>query len=80
MSHFSTFLFSNPSSAEGCARILDFGNTLNVYNYSPSSEEADYLALWADWCAVGADMQSALDKGKAIVEEQQKKKKAGKAT
>lgn len=80
MSHYSDFLFARPSFAEGVARLVDFSGTLNQYNSSPSSQEADELALWADWCAVGEDMQSALEEGKAVVKKQQKKEKAGTAT
>jgi hypothetical protein len=80
MSHYSNFLFARPSFAEGVARLADFGGTLNQYNSSSSGQEADELALWADWCAVGEDMQAAINEGDAVVKKQQKKEKAGAAT
>lgn len=58
----SRFLFARPSTIEGVARILDFGNTLDSYHFSQTSEEADTLALSADWCAVGHDVQTAIQK------------------
>ncbi|MFO0966852.1 MAG: hypothetical protein U0793_14865 [Gemmataceae bacterium] len=62
MSTLSTFLFAEPSFAEGMARAIDLGGTLNEYNRSPSGELADYFALSADWRAVGCDLQVAADK------------------
>lgn len=56
----SNFLFASPSFLEGVARILDFGATLNNYNYSQSDEEADTIALWMDWAMVGNDLRSAM--------------------
>lgn len=56
----STYLFACPSFMEGAARILDFGNTLYQYNYSPTPEDADYVAIDSDWRLVGADVYRAL--------------------
>ena len=53
MGHYSDFLFAQPSFLEGMARTLDIGGTLDVYNTSPSGDEADEAALLADWFAVG---------------------------
>ena len=61
MSTFSTFLFARPSFFEGCARVLDFGNTLQEYNQSATPQEADFRAIVADWSAVGEEIQLALD-------------------
>jgi hypothetical protein len=76
MSELSTFLFARPSFAEGIARLLDFGGTLNEYNYSPTEECADSFALWADNTAVGNDVRSAwldeLVKAKGNVKKLQK--------
>jgi hypothetical protein len=49
MNDLSSFLFARPGFTEGCARILDFGSTLNEYNRSLNGAQADQLALWADW-------------------------------
>jgi hypothetical protein len=57
----SDFLFASPSFVEGIARILDFGNTLNVYNYSESEEKADEIAMRLDWAMVGNDLHKAID-------------------
>jgi hypothetical protein len=55
MGDYSTFLFARPSFAEGMARALDFGGTLQEYNRSITPEQADNIALAADIEAVNAD-------------------------
>ncbi len=57
----SDFLFASPSFLEGVARILDFGNTLNEYNYSESEQKADDIATRLDWAMVGSDLQNAMN-------------------
>jgi hypothetical protein len=57
MDRTSSFLFARPSVWEGVARIIDFGNTLNEYNYSP---KADDIALRIDWLIVGDDLRKAI--------------------
>lgn len=54
------FLYANPSFLEGIARISDFENLLNQYNYSPSAQIADTIAILMDWAVVGNDLQIAL--------------------
>lgn len=54
------FLFDEPSLVNGIARLVDLGNTLDAYNYSNSSMEADCKALKSDWQAVGDDMRKAI--------------------
>ena len=56
----SDFLYAEPSFLEGLARILDFGNTLNQYNESPSGEMADAVALGMDWAVVGNELNNAM--------------------
>jgi hypothetical protein len=56
----SDFLYASPSFLEGVSRIMDFGNTLNEYNYSQSDEEADEKALRMDWAMVGVDLRNAM--------------------
>ncbi len=58
MGSYTDFLYARPSFAEGMARILDFGNTLNEYNRSP---DPDTIALAADWNAVGEDLARAIE-------------------
>jgi hypothetical protein len=58
--NYSTFLFAVPTFSEGVGRLIDVGDTLTEYNYSPSAEGADRLAIAADWLAVGQDIQNAI--------------------
>lgn len=53
------FLFAGPSIWSGAARLLDLGCTFNVYNYSPTDEEADAKAVYSDWLMVGNDIRNA---------------------
>lgn len=62
MSEKSTFLFARPSFAEGMARVVDLGSTMQVYNSSKSEKEADVKALKKDWEAVGEDILGAVKK------------------
>ena len=55
------FLFARPSFVEGVARAFDVGGTLQEYNAAISEEQADALALGADWRMVGADLLRAMD-------------------
>ena len=63
-------LFARPSFLEGLARLLDFGGTLNEYNYSDSPAEADFLAIQSDWEAVGLDMTWAIEEFEETYQEQ----------
>ncbi|WP_268914141.1 hypothetical protein [Lentilactobacillus sp. SPB1-3] len=54
-------LFAMPSFINGAARVLDLGSTMNEYNYSDSTIEADQVALAGDWQAVGKDLWKALE-------------------
>ncbi|TFH06572.1 MAG: hypothetical protein E4H08_10805 [Candidatus Atribacteria bacterium] len=56
MGRYTDILFARPSLIEGAARLVDFSGTLSTYNQSESPQEADYKALWADWCQVGAEL------------------------
>lgn len=53
-------LYAEPSFVEGMARILDIGNTLQIYNVSETEQEADVTALKNDWRAVGDDIQVSI--------------------
>jgi hypothetical protein len=55
----SAFLFPTASAWIGAARLLDFGQSLNRFNYSLSPGEADSQALLSDWLAVGDDINWA---------------------
>lgn len=54
------FLFARPSFLGGVAALVDFGNTLFVYNESVTPEQADYFAVKSDWVAVGNDLRRAI--------------------
>src|SRR5438270_493118 len=56
------YLFTRPSFLEGIARILDFGNILDEYNFSRSGAIADYRAMQADWQAVANDLRYAFQR------------------
>ena len=56
----AAILFARPSALGGVASILDFGDTLTEYNSANSGAQADVVALWSDWLAVGDDMWAAL--------------------
>jgi hypothetical protein len=60
----SLFLGARPSFIEGMSRILDWGGTLNEYNKSLTPEQADFLALSADWRIIGMDVAHAVDNEK----------------
>lgn len=56
----SLILFARPSALFGAASIIDFGGTLVRYVESNTPRQADTLALWSDWLAVGDDMWHAV--------------------
>lgn len=56
----SFFLFARPSFCEGVARALDLGGTLQIYNESDSSEEANQKAIKNDWLAIGQDLKNGI--------------------
>lgn len=58
----STFLFAVPSRLYGASRVLDLFGQFDAYNVSASRAEADERALWADWLAVGDDLQESVQK------------------
>ena len=59
MSTDSLFLCGRPCFLEGVSRILDFGNSLNEYNRSLTPDQADRLAIGADWRLIGVDSAHA---------------------
>ena len=59
MNKYSTFLFAEPSFLEGVGRLMDFQGLMNQYNSSPTAEQADETALYADWRAVGESIAAA---------------------
>ena len=60
--HLSTsYLYARPSFVEGVSRLIDFGNTLQQYNISLNHNQADALALYFDWLAIGNDLTNAMN-------------------
>ena len=49
MGSFSDFLFARGGFLVGIGRILDISGGYDRYNSSPTSAEADAMALYADW-------------------------------
>lgn len=62
MGSYTNFLFARPSFLEGVGRLVDFGDTLTEFNRSLDDEQADYLALVADWSAVGDDIGAVISR------------------
>ncbi len=58
----SDFLFARPSFLEGMARIWDFTNSLNTYNYSADPKAADEIAIRSDWESVGDSLWWAMSR------------------
>ena len=61
MNPYFGFLFARPSWVEGLARAFDLGGTLQEYNTAPTPEEADSIAMNADWRVVGQDLLRAMN-------------------
>ena len=57
----STFLFPDTGFLHGLARLVDFGKSLDQYNTTPASGDADTRALVQDWLAVGDDIRGAMN-------------------
>jgi len=55
------YLIALPSFVEGMARIFDFASVLPEYNYIKTSENADHVAIKADWEAVGEDLLDSFE-------------------
>ncbi len=66
----SSLVYARPSFLRGIARIFDVTGSLNEYNTSPTSEQADYRALESDWRVVGEDIQEAMNAVKEDLLEQ----------
>jgi hypothetical protein len=67
MGSYTNLLFARSSFLEGAGRLVDVGDTLTEFNRSLDDAQADRLALWADWCAVGDDLGSVI--GRYVMEQ-----------
>lgn len=72
MGNYSCFLFAPPTFLEGMGRLVDFGDTLTEFNRSIDNAQADRLALWADWNAVGDDLGAVI--GRFVTEQKRVEK------
>ncbi|MCB1175828.1 MAG: hypothetical protein KDK34_04070 [Leptospiraceae bacterium] len=45
---------------DGVGRVFDIMGTLPHYNFSDTEEEADNLAIYSDWAAIGQDFRNAI--------------------
>lgn len=54
------YSLTSPSFAEGMARVLDIGSTMQTYNESLSPEEADKEAIKKDWQIIGKDIKNSI--------------------
>lgn len=61
MDSFTSLPYARSSLLEGLGRLFDFGNHLNEYTASLTPEQADALALYADWVQIGDDFRFAMD-------------------
>jgi hypothetical protein len=61
MSDYTAVLFARPSFIEGVARTLDLGDTLTEFNTAPTPQQANGMAIAADWAAVGETIQNVMD-------------------
>lgn len=62
----SDFLYTSPSFIGGMASVIDIGGGLLQFNESRNESEADALAMYNDFKAVGDDLRSA---AKVILDE-----------
>jgi len=53
------YLYARPSALEGIGRNIDFFGSLNAYNFSPSGEIADKVALASDFFSIYQDFYKA---------------------
>jgi hypothetical protein len=60
--NYAELLYSQPSMLEGLARVLDVGGVFDAYNESPTSGEADQIAMMSDWYAVSSDLHHAVQR------------------
>jgi len=70
---FAYSLFAEPNFISGMSRVLDMGLTLNEFNYTRTPDEADKVAIFSDWLAVGADIFQAMENYKKNANKENRK-------
>lgn len=63
----SDFLFAQAFALSGAARVLDLLALFDFYNVSPTGEEADGRATFADWRAVGNDIFESMPREEGVL-------------
>lgn len=61
----TTFLFASPNFWAGYGSSIDIFGGMFEFNRSLTPEQADWLAMHADWLAVGQDIRHAMSEFKA---------------
>jgi hypothetical protein len=61
-------LFAMPSMLYGLARLLDIGGMFEAYNEMPDPAQADAVALYSDFRAVGEDLGAAIAQAAAEID------------
>ncbi len=61
---YTGYLYARSGFLYGVASVLDLRATLNYYNEFETPEEADAMAIYSDWLAVGGDLQFAFNQFK----------------
>ncbi|MBI3794621.1 MAG: hypothetical protein HY280_07810 [Nitrospinae bacterium] len=61
------FLFATPGFFMGMVRALDLGSTFNAYNASKTPSEADALAFYNDFKAIGDDLRLVMKSEEAKI-------------
>jgi len=59
------FLTATSGFLTGVGSSMGIGGSFYGFNYSRSPEEADFLAMKADWIMVGQDLSGAIKKAEA---------------
>lgn len=60
MGNESFILFAVPNFLSGAASAFDPADSLCTFNESPTGMDADAIATFADWKAVGGDLVAAM--------------------
>ena len=66
---YASLFFREPSIWSGLTHVLDLSGGFRPDHDLGSDEEADALALAADWYAVGADLHRAIGNYAALVDQ-----------
>jgi hypothetical protein len=57
----SDFLFASPSLLFGVGRLADLFGQFDLFNQSPTGDQADLHAMSSDWAMIGLDLCSACE-------------------